>query len=662
MDCWKLLGIEETADKRKIRSAYAKLLKQNHPEDNPREYQSIREAYDYALMIAEYLQHEEDQDAELTHNSALAPPPSEQVQLDAEQSLPPLRERDRVRGIQLETIDSTLAKLVPLLQRDDGVVIEFCRTTLCEDFFQALDVRYEFEGRLLVTLQQNDLLPFAFLEYLEQEFQWDIDLDRPEWMAIGHFDDDIQFSDAFYAVAHRYITQIVRKELRVHLQSTHSWLAVERLDQIDALLFTTGRELELAEFCEAKQNRELIKSAIAFLTKHQYIANHPSFVPRETLEWLVSQQIAQAVELAQPKQSLITELIELNELFFPISSILCLVYFFIKGVIYVGQDSSFNFDFNRPTSSRPVPSEYFDVNSDSDGTSDRKKEMYWLQRAADQGNEPAREKLGIWYYKNATGAQDYKLAVDMLTSAADHGRAEATFWLARVFDEGKAVERDGVKARQLLDRSIELGSIDAMRVNGFKLIHGLGWELNRDKGVEFLQKASDQGDLNATYQLALEYLSGNALDINYEQAIKLLERLTTQEAPIGQFWLSQLYEKGLGVSKDSTRAAQLLAKARNLAQVATVNKFAWQLATQPNKQLRNGDLAVKLMEHLLEHRTSTKPFLIDTLAAAYAEAGKFDKAVQAQQRALRTLPADSTAKERREYEAKLKLYQNSESL
>ena len=301
MDCWKLLGIEETADKRKIKSAYAKLLKQNHPEDNPKQYQTIREAYDHALMIAEYLQHEEDQDAELTHNSALAPSPSEQVQPSAEQSPPTLRERDRVRGIQLETIDSTLAKLDPLLLRDDEAAIEFCRTTLSEDFFQALDVRYEFEGRLLVILQQNDLLPFAFLEYLEQEFQWDIDLDRPEWMAIGHFDDDIQFSDAFYAVAHRYILQIVRNELRVHLQSTHSWLAVEQVDQIDALLFTAGRELELTEFCEAKQNRELIESAIAFLTEYQYLANHPSFVPGKTLQWLVSEQIAHDVDLEQPE-------------------------------------------------------------------------------------------------------------------------------------------------------------------------------------------------------------------------------------------------------------------------------------------------------------------------------------------------------------------------
>ena len=158
-------------------------------------------------------------------------------------------------------------------------------------------------------------------------------------MAIGHFDDDVRFSDAFYDVAHRYLTQMVRSDLRVHLQSTHSWHSVERFDQIDALLFTTGRELELTEFCKTNQNRELIKSAIAFLTEFQYIANYPSFVSRKTLEWLVSQQIVQAIEPAQPKfnQLLIIEKIEFTflSLLYRIPWLIFLVflvYFFIHGV------------------------------------------------------------------------------------------------------------------------------------------------------------------------------------------------------------------------------------------------------------------------------------------------------------------------------------------
>jgi len=672
MECWKLLGIERTADKRKIKSAYAKLLKQNHPEDKPKEYQSIREAYEQALLFAEYMQRGEDEDVELSRNSALVPQRSENSQPVTEQSSPALRERERVRDIQIKRIDAALAKIIPLLQRDDRAAIQFCQSALSDDFFHALDVRYEFEGRLLVNMLQNDLMPFAFLKYLAQEFKWDIDLNRKGRTVIGHFDDDVLYSDAFYTVAERYLAQMVRNALRGHLQSTNQWLAVEQLDQIEELLFTGDRESELEEFCKTDQNRELIESAIAFLRAHYYISAHSSFVPRKTLQWLASQKVFQVVEPAQPiPYQPPTTGSNGYSIYRPL--IWFLAYVVIVLLRFALPQPSSDPGFNRPTSTRSGSPEYVDVYSVSRktvdqitrsqlGESDKLESLRWLQRAAKKGNERAREKLAILYYENAAGEKDYKLAVTMLTWAADQGRAEATYWLARVFEEGKAEKRDEDKARQLLDRAVELGSIDAMFVKGFRLVHGRGMEVDPNKGMELLQKAADQGNLKATYELAKGHLFGQTLELNYEQAFMLLERMSMRHVPIGQFWLSQLYEKGLGVSKDPTRAAQLLAEAKNKASWVTVNHFAWQLATQPNKQLRNGDLAVELMEHVVGQSQYTKAAWIDTLAAAYAEAGKFDKAIQAQQRALKNLPVNSTAEQRRMFEARLRLYQKNESL
>jgi peptidoglycan/LPS O-acetylase OafA/YrhL len=64
------------------------------------------------------------------------------------------------------------------------------------------------------------------------------------------------------------------------------------------------------------------------------------------------------------------------------------------------------------------------------------------------------------------------------------------------------------------------------------------------------------------------------------------------------------------------------------------NNLAWSLATNPDASKRNGVLAVKLAENACgrtQYRTTT---MVGTLAACYAEAGRFDDAVAAAQKAI----------------------------
>ena len=49
MNAWEILGIEPTSDKKTIKSAYAKLLKQYHPEENPEKFKQIQAAYQQCL-------------------------------------------------------------------------------------------------------------------------------------------------------------------------------------------------------------------------------------------------------------------------------------------------------------------------------------------------------------------------------------------------------------------------------------------------------------------------------------------------------------------------------------------------------------------------------------------------------------------------------------
>jgi tetratricopeptide (TPR) repeat protein len=65
-----------------------------------------------------------------------------------------------------------------------------------------------------------------------------------------------------------------------------------------------------------------------------------------------------------------------------------------------------------------------------------------------------------------------------------------------------------------------------------------------------------------------------------------------------------------------------------------LRRMAWVLATWPEASVRNGMEAVALAERALRLSGGREPAILDTLAAAYAEAGRFPEAVETARRAL----------------------------
>jgi Flp pilus assembly protein TadD len=72
-----------------------------------------------------------------------------------------------------------------------------------------------------------------------------------------------------------------------------------------------------------------------------------------------------------------------------------------------------------------------------------------------------------------------------------------------------------------------------------------------------------------------------------------------------------------------------------------LNALAWLLATTPDAQLRNGTRAVVLAEQACRLTDFKQPLLVSTLAAAYAEAGRFNEAVQTAGKAIALAAAEN---------------------
>ena len=83
------------------------------------------------------------------------------------------------------------------------------------------------------------------------------------------------------------------------------------------------------------------------------------------------------------------------------------------------------------------------------------------------------------------------------------------------------------------------------------------------------------------------------------------------------------------------------------------NQAAWLLAVCPDDAVRAGARAVELATQCCELTEGKDTMFLDTLAAAHATAGNFDKAVELMRQCVRDGPAEHRA----QFRARLQLFQ-----
>jgi tetratricopeptide (TPR) repeat protein len=90
--------------------------------------------------------------------------------------------------------------------------------------------------------------------------------------------------------------------------------------------------------------------------------------------------------------------------------------------------------------------------------------------------------------------------------------------------------------------------------------------------------------------------------------------------------------------------------------VLTLNDAAWWLATSPDDTIRNGPLAVQMAERAAKVCPGPEPLVLDTVAAAYAEVGRFDDAVRVAYTALTLASQKGQSPFTEALRARVKLY------
>ena len=126
------------------------------------------------------------------------------------------------------------------------------------------------------------------------------------------------------------------------------------------------------------------------------------------------------------------------------------------------------------------------------------------------------------------------------------------------------------------------------------------------------------------FNLASLFVASGQLDEavkHYQQALELMPDFTRAR-----------YQFGLLLQRRGLFGAAVAQFERILEvdpkHIATLNNLAWLLATCPEGSLRNGNKAVELAQSAVQLSGGRSPEILDTLAAAYAEAGRFPEAVE----------------------------------
>src|SRR5262249_14338630 len=104
-----------------------------------------------------------------------------------------------------------------------------------------------------------------------------------------------------------------------------------------------------------------------------------------------------------------------------------------------------------------------------------------------------------------------------------------------------------------------------------------------------------------------------------------------------------------------------VALAQNPDHTGALNNLGWLLATCPVDSLRDGRRAVQLAESAVRRDSGRDADLLDTLAAAYAEAGRFADASATVQRAVSAATAAGHTDAAARMTARAALYENHQA-
>lgn len=281
----------------------------------------------------------------------------------------------------------------------------------------------------------------------------------------------------------------------------------------------------------------------------------------------------------------------------------------------------------------------------------------WLEKAANGGDPMAMRYLAWQSYMQGQARR----AEDWVTPAAMQGDVEALFFLASLWSsDAKGMSGDATRAAAVYEALQDVANEGprARRMLAMLALQGKGMAKDPAKARALLLRDAEAGNAESQVALGGNLLSGSFGKAEDAEGRKWLEKAVAAGSTdaMNQYGL-WLHNHGNGAA-DRTRAVQLSRQAADKeGDAGSLNNTAWMLCTSKFEDVRKPADGMAYARKL-EAMPDIGPGALDTLAACYAAAGEYPRAVELQQRVLddmRKLP-DADDKSMRRMQARLALY------
>ena len=159
----------------------------------------------------------------------------------------------------------------------------------------------------------------------------------------------------------------------------------------------------------------------------------------------------------------------------------------------------------------------------------------------------------------------------------------AQYKLAKLYKEGKHVEKNIDQYKKLLEESAKNGHSDAIYELGDCYASGIGVEKNESAAISWYTQAIKEGNVAAHYKMGLILLtginsvvSGKAMTNDLIKAEKLLRFAANKNNSDAQYQLGMLYQMGTnGLKKDFIESERWLVSASKLGNLDSQNAIAY---------------------------------------------------------------------------------------